>query len=361
MKTKLYFFIPSLEYGEAGNAIINFIRFIDKNKFELNLFYQGDNKYKKYIPNHVNLCKLRKKKTFFNYFKIRKILKSETKNNSENVFISNIHFSNILSIIFLRTIPNLKIVLFERTSLKELDLYQSGSFFKNKLIKFLIGKLYNFSDLVLTNSKNTSKELKKLNINSKIIYSGLISKILPRKKFKKKNFFKLITVGRLEIQKDYFTLLKAIKIINFNNFKLFIYGEGSKKNEITNFINENNLKNKVFIKGHEKNKNKIYSNADLLIISSIFEGLPNCIIEALNYDVPIIASNIGGNKEILSNSKYGDTFKVENESDLALKIYSFLKNPKRLNKKNNLDKNLLKKFLIQNTTKILEKKIIDLF
>ena len=54
MKIKLFFFVPSLEYGGASNAVINFIRFLDKNKFDLNLFYQVKNKYAKYLRKYVN-------------------------------------------------------------------------------------------------------------------------------------------------------------------------------------------------------------------------------------------------------------------------------------------------------------------
>ncbi len=361
MKIKLFFFVPSLEYGGAGNATINFLKNLNKNKFELNLFYQGKNKYKKYLPNHVNLYKLEKKKTFLNFFSIQKIIKKKISNNGKNVFISNIHFANILSIVFLRNIPNLKIVLFERTSLEELNISSFKKSFKNMVIKFLICKLYNSSDLVLTNSKNTSKELKKLNINSKIVYSGLIPKILPNKKNSKRSIYNLIAVGRLELQKDYITLLKAINNLKKNNFKLFIYGEGNQKTEIYNFINSNNLNHKVVMQGHEQNKKKIYSKADLLIVPSIFEGLPNCIVEALNYNVPVIASNIGGNKEILSNTKYGDVFQLKNDKELASKINRFLENPMNLYKKVNKNKNFIKKFLIKNSAKNLEKKIFNLF
>ena len=81
MKIKIFFFVPSLEYGGASNAIINFLRYINKNKFELNLFYQGQNKYKKYLPNYIKLYKLKKNKTFLNYFTIKKILKKKIEKN----------------------------------------------------------------------------------------------------------------------------------------------------------------------------------------------------------------------------------------------------------------------------------------
>ena len=52
--------------------------------------------------------------------------------------------------------------------------------------------------------------------------------------------------------------------------------------------------------GHEPNRKKIYKNADLLIHCSVFEGLPNVIVEALNYNVPVIAANgAGGIREVL--------------------------------------------------------------
>ena len=135
---------------------------------------------------------------------------------------------------------------------------------------------------------------------------------------------------KYEAQKDYFTLIKAIKIVKNNNFKLFIYGEGSEKLKILNFINTNNLKNKVVMMGHENNKNKIYSNADLLIVSSIFEGLPNCVVEAINYNVPIIASNIGGNKEILNNPDYLLN-KIEKKCPMSLAVTALLLNDSKSN------------------------------
>ena len=117
----------------------------------------------------------------------------------------------MLSIIFLRNIKNLKIILFERTSLKELDIFINFFFLlKKKIIKSLIKSTYAKADKVLVNSKVLRLELKKF-ILSRIIYSGSINKILKKPKKNKFFFFNIIAVGRLTPQKDYFTLLDAIK------------------------------------------------------------------------------------------------------------------------------------------------------
>ena len=361
MKINLFFFIPSLEFGGAGNAIINLINSINKKKFNVTLFYQGKNKYKNYISSNIKQYKLYSNRTYINFITIKKFLKKKLDYNRKNIFISNIHFANLLAIIYLRSINNLKIVIFERTSLRELDLKTNDYFIKNRLIKYLISKLYGYTDLVLTNSKNTSKDLKKISVYSEVVYSCLINKILKKRKIKKKKYLKFISVGRLEKQKDYRTLLKAVKSIKSKNFKLFIYGEGSQKQELKRLITKLKIDNIVELKGHEENKDKIYLDANLLILTSVYEGLPNCIIEALNYNVPVIASDIGGNKEILANSKYGNTFRNQNHNHLAYNVEKFIKNPNILEKKSALSKKHLNKFLKRNTTLTFEKKLFKLF
>ena len=126
-------------------------------------------------------------KLFFVFLKLKKILNEQSKDFKKNIFISNIHYSNVLSIIFLKKIKSLKLILFERTSVKELDIYENiFSFIKNKIVKFLIGLTYSKADAVLTNSKTSSLELRKFNIRSKVVYSGPIKRLRKSNSKKKK-------------------------------------------------------------------------------------------------------------------------------------------------------------------------------
>ena len=88
--------------------------------------------------------------------KIRETIKVCLKRNQQAVLISNINYANVLSIIFFRTLNNLKIVLYERTPIQELN-FDYGNIFKkikNLIIKFLILIFYRFSDKIVTNSKD---------------------------------------------------------------------------------------------------------------------------------------------------------------------------------------------------------------
>ena len=195
MKINIFFFISRFTFGGAGNAIFTFLNNLDRKKFNLHIFFLGNSEYEKILPKYVKYYKLKVNynvfKTFFCFFlKLEKILNKQSKDFKKNIFISNIHYSNVLSIIFLKKIKNLKLILFERTSVKELDIYENVfSFIKNKIVKFLIGLTYSQADAVLTNSKTSSLELRKFNIRSKVVYSGPIKRLRKSNNKKKKNYF----------------------------------------------------------------------------------------------------------------------------------------------------------------------------
>jgi glycosyltransferase involved in cell wall biosynthesis len=366
MKINIFFFISKFIYGGAGNAIFNFLKNLDLKKFKLHLIFLDGSDYQSSLPTHVKSIRLRGKikfsRTFFSFFKIKKILQNSKIAKEKNIFISNIHYSNVLSILFLRKIKGLKIILFERTSLKELDLFKDVlSFLKNKVVKFLIKITYSKADKILANSKVLSLELKQFNLKSDVVYSGSINKLIKQRKYKKKSFFNIIAVGRLSLQKDYLTLLKSISYIKNKNFIIKIFGEGELKKDLTQFTKNNNLQKYVRFVGHEKNRDKIYKNANLLIHTAVFEGLPNSIVEALNYGVPVIAANShGGTSEVLGNGKFGQLFQTQNSRDLAKKINYFMLKPVNLEKRVKKSKFFIKRFTHHRTCKSLEKILMSI-
>ena len=106
------------------------------------------------------------------------------------------------------------------------------------------------------------------------------------------------------------------------------------KSKLLSLIHKLKLNDKIHFCGFEKNKNKIFKNADLFINASHFEGLPNAIVQALNYNVFVICSNSpGGNMEVIKNGKFGLYFENKNHIDLSKKIKQFLNIKKNKNYK----------------------------
>ena len=78
------------------------------------------------------------------------------------------------------------------------------------------------------------------------------------------------------------TLLKAVNLIkNKIRFKLLIIGHGSMENELKLYVNKNNLENNVKILKNISNPFPYFIKSNLFILSSMFEGLPNVLLEAL--------------------------------------------------------------------------------
>ena len=215
------------------------------------------------------------------------------------------------------------------------------------MIKLLVKLTYKKADLLIANSNKVSKDICKFTgINSTFVYPGTIKRKKIRKSKKRiTKFKKIIWVGRLAKEKGLEVLIKSLKGLRNDSFKLDIYGDGPLKEYLKKNIIKNNLNKNVFIKGYSEKIAKILSKYDLLINTSYFEGFPNVVVEALENSVPVIVSKSGGGVyEIINHGKYGDFFENTDHKDLNKKISNFIKFPKNLNSKAIKAKQHLKKF-----------------
>ena len=102
-------------------------------------------------------------------------------------------------------------------------------------------------------------------------------------------------------------MLKAINLIKNRNIKLLIIGSGKNKIILDNYIKSNNLSSKVKILPFKKNPYKYIALADIFLFTSIYEGLPNVLLEAQCLKKYIISTDCPtGPKEILLNGKVGE-------------------------------------------------------
>ena len=99
---------------------------------------------------------------------------------------------------------------------------------------------------------------------------------------------------------------------------------------------------------NKKNPKNFYLKSDLFINASHFEGFPNAVVEAINFNLPVICSDTSsGVREITLNGNGGDLFKIDDYKDLAKKILLFYKNPKILIKKLKILRKNIKNFSIE--------------
>lgn len=348
--------MSDFSYGGAGNSISKLCLNLPNDEYKINIISIGKCAYKKILKKkNIRVYELEKKRLFFSIRNLSILIKKIFRENHKNILISNIHYNNVILTLLAKRIEGLKIVLVERTPLEELDIYFSiKDYLKKKIIKLLINLTYPLSNKIITNSKGIkngfSKILKK---KIKVIYPPAIEKILKPKKITKfpKNF-KAVCFSRLSIEKNLECAIKSFSFLKNNNVSLTIYGNGNLKEKLYNLTNILNLKNKILFKKHTNNVKKEIKKFDILISPSFFEGCSNSIIEAINHDLIVVASNCpGGNKEILSIGNSGELFVTNDEYDLSHKIKKITNNFIHYRYKNRINRHKLKNFLQSNNVR----------
>ncbi len=230
------------------------------------------------------------------------------------------YFNIILSKIF-----NKKSIIYIINPLSESlnNIYKNKFLFK--LHVFLHKIILSLTNLVIVLEKNAKKELvdyflvknnkvmiipffvdfEKIKILSKDKISDQIKKIIFKKKV-------IINVGRLHFQKNQDLLIRAFYLVKkqYKKVILLIIGTGEEKNVLKKLIKKLNLKTSVFIIENENNPFKYLIHADVFALSSISEGLPISLLEALYFKLPIVSTDCSHGIRYIITPEIPDNYQI---------------------------------------------------
>jgi len=348
---KIIIFYPSFERGGVEIILLNLINFFLKKKIEIVLI--TSNIKKDIFKNKKFKSRIVKKKPYAiipdrisKALTASKLLISEIKKSDKNnTIILSLQGSSLA--ILVSKFLGFKIIVRNAE-----DAISSTFFAENKfqslIILFLKIILYNFSDKIISNSKGSGNSLRKIFVKEKKIfpiYNPYLKKINIKSNVRRHNF--LLSVGRLTKQKDFNNLILSFSYIKdqIPNYKLIIIGDGQLKVELQSLIERLDLKKRVILTGWKKNLKKYYLKSKLFILNSIYEGFGNVLIDAINYDLPIIATNCkSGPIEIVDYGKGGFVIPIRSPKLLSKKILFCINNYKFAQKKSKYAKKYIKKF-----------------
>ena len=117
------------------------------------------------------------------------------------------------------------------------------------------------------------------------------------------DYFNIVTMGRLTYQKGQWNLIYAIKdiVVQYPKVRLYILGDGELKNELEELVNKLELEEHVFFLGFISNAHKFLRQCDLFVLTSLFEGLGNVLLEAMALGLPVISTDCkSGPREIIA-------------------------------------------------------------
>ena len=139
----------------------------------------------------------------------------------------------------------------------------------------------------------------------------------------------IMGAGRLTRQKDFGTLIRAFALLRKRMpVRLIILGEGNRRKDLTALAAELGVSGDIDLVGFVRNPYAYMKKADLFVLSSIWEGLGNVLIEALALGVPVVSTDCpSGPREILNNGAFGFLVPVGDAAEMAGAMSQTLRSP----------------------------------
>ena len=138
----------------------------------------------------------------------------------------------------------------------------------------------------------------------------------------------ILGVGRLSQEKDFPTLIQAFALVRQQYpSRLVILGQGEEMADLKSLAQRLNLSKDVDFLGFVANPYMYMARSKLLVVSSIYEGFGNVLVEAMLAGTPVVSTDCVGTSEILADGKYGSLVSVGNVADLAAAMVATLQNP----------------------------------
>jgi glycosyltransferase involved in cell wall biosynthesis len=217
--------------------------------------------------------------------------------------------------------PNIFLSLIQHRSIKVLSTVhgwaKQGSGIKAKVYEWLDSLALQRMDRVIAVSKAVSRDLEHRKVKDgriSVIYNGITfdevdsdpSGECIRDEYRISNGdFVVGAVGRLVAVKGFRYLIDAMAIVaaKVPNCKLLIAGDGPLQNELTTAILDHNLSSRISLVGYQKPIIRFLNEIDLFVMSSLSEGLPIALLEAMACGKAIVATAVGGITEAVENER----------------------------------------------------------
>lgn len=364
---KLLLVITKSEIGGAQVFVLNLAASLKKMGFDVEVAAgAGNYLFEELKKNNIKYHYLNSLKRDFNVFRsfyfifdIFRLLKKNKYNivhlNSSNTLIG------ALSAFWIKPRPK---IVFTFHGLSFLDKnYEMNSLFRflSKLYFKLFVKIVDESVFV---SKINYKESLQSSIVKKgrVIYNGLDENNLQFLEQDNavdyfsnlchcdlKNSFLIGSTGRLAYQKNYDFLIRNFKLIKekIPSSKIIIIGDGPNYERYLKEINDLGIQNEFYLVGAIKESYKYIKAFDVFTLPSNYEGLSISLIEAVFAEIPILASNVGGNIENVGGAE-DQVFELNNAYDYINKLSEIQKNKSHYIEFN---KNLKKEFSLDQMVK----------
>ncbi len=298
-KKRILLVIPSGQIGGSERVFLNLLKSLDRSKFDIHLIIVDPRgPLLGYVPKDVSIYVLGFDRVGKAVFRIAAVVR---KIRPDVVFTSIGHM-NLAALLIKPLIPKRTKVFIRESNMPSQAFYGSA---KYHLFLILYRFLYSAADVIVCPGEGIKRELHerfKINRNKMIVIPNAVreKEIHAEMKESVRLFdakkLNLVASGSLTRQKGFDLLIKAIsKLVKKRpESHLTILGEGPDRQDLEAQIRRLGLSNKVSLAGFKDEPYPYFHQADLFVLSSRWEGLPNVVLESLCCGTPVIAFDCAG-------------------------------------------------------------------
>lgn len=205
----------------------------------------------------------------------------------------------------------------------------------NPVLRKVRDFLYRFATgVVVQTEKNKAYFPQKVQKKSRVIYNPVDLKEYAGIALKMEKEKKIVTAGRLMPQKNQKMLIEAFANVlkTHPDYELVIYGEGPSRGELENCIRELGIEGSVSMPGNVTDLYERIKSAEIFVLSSDYEGMPNALIEAMCLGLPCISTKVSGATDLITDHENGLLTELNNQTALEKAMRELIEN-KELSKK----------------------------
>jgi glycosyltransferase involved in cell wall biosynthesis len=346
-KKRVLFVVTQSELGGAQRFLCELMPRLDRNKYEILVAAgkDGDGEFLGILRNmDVSTLSLRFLKReidlygdFRSYLEVRGLIRDF---RPDTLFLSSSK-AGVLGSLAAKKFPHLKVI------------YRIGGWSFNDPMPWLVRRFYilaekctaRFKDIIIVNNRHDLEQAERLKIRPKqsveLIHNGIDPyklEIFGKDEAKIKLFEKLSqrqrgflhakivvgTVANFYKTKGLEYFIEAIRLLRVEpaiaHAAFVIVGNGPEKEKLELQIKESGMKNKIFLTGKLPDARKYLAAFDIFVLSSVKEGFPWALLEAMAAKLPVIATSVGAVPEIIEDGKNGFMVESRKPSLIAQKI-----------------------------------------
>ena len=334
--TRVAIYLPSFEGGGAERAMVDVANGLRSEGLTVDLVViRDEGPWRRLVSCDVRLVAIRSRGALPGFIKLLRYLRRD----GPDVLVASGTSPIILAMLAQRFMRRLLVVARIGVNLSAGDMSQLS--IRKRVVRKAQANMALRADAIITNSAGSSEDLVRNlaappanvhTIHNPVLQPSLAEeagKAVEHPWFRSPGIPIILSAGRLQPEKDHATLIRAFALIaQHRDVRLVVLGEGAERRTLVRLTHQLDVADRVDFPGFHANPFAFMAKSRLFVLSSIQEGMPNVLIQAMACGTPVVSTDCpSGPREVLQDGRWGTLVPVGDARSLAEAMSATLDRP----------------------------------